>query len=155
MQATRLFRKFHPLSSTKVEPNCEKIHLVSLDVFRADFVMVARLVFPIGKVILYNSVTCIRLDRNLLVADSNVTIFSFHLLPSGLVNPDCVNLIGSAVVFHVPSFFKELQDLHEKGLDTTDRILVSDRCQVSFDLHAAVDGLEEVEVSHSVTKTPW
>lgn len=74
------------------------------------------------------------------------TADSFHLLPSGLVNPRCVNLIGSGVVFHVPSFFKELAELQEKGLDTKDRILVSDRCQVNFDLHAAVDGLEEVEV---------
>ena len=54
-------------------------------------------------------------------------MYSFHLLPSGLVNPNCINLIGSAVVFHVPSFFKELAELQEKGLDTKDRILVSDR----------------------------
>lgn len=64
------------------------------------------------------------------------------------MNPHCVNLIGSGVLFHVPSFFKELGELHDKGLDTTDRILVSDRCQVNFDLHAAVDGLEEIEVSY-------
>ncbi|KAG5985880.1 hypothetical protein E4U54_005748 [Claviceps lovelessii] len=77
---------------------------------------------------------------------SDCAMFSFHLLPSGLVNPHCVNLIGSGVLFHVPSFFKELGELQEKGLDTTDRILVSDRCQVNFDLHAAVDGLEEIEL---------
>ncbi|KAG5918026.1 hypothetical protein E4U22_000563 [Claviceps purpurea] len=77
---------------------------------------------------------------------ANGVSYSFHLLPSGLVNPHCVNLIGSGVLFHVPSFFKELGELHEKGLDTTDRILVSDRCQVNFDLHAAVDGLEEIEL---------
>ncbi|KAG6003583.1 hypothetical protein E4U21_001870 [Claviceps maximensis] len=77
---------------------------------------------------------------------ANGVSYSFHLLPSGLVNPHCVNLIGSGVLFHVPSFFKELGELQEKGLDTTDRILVSDRCQVNFDLHAAVDGLEEIEL---------
>ncbi len=58
-----------------------------------------------------------------------------------------MNLIGTGVVFHVPSFFKELAELEEKGLTgVRDRILVSDRCQVNFDLHAAVDGLEEVEL---------
>ncbi|PHH86584.1 hypothetical protein CDD83_10016 [Cordyceps sp. RAO-2017] len=77
---------------------------------------------------------------------ANGISYSFHLLPSGLVNPQCVNLIGSGVVFHVPSFFKELAELQEKGLDTTDRILVSDRCNVNLDLHAAVDGLEEIEL---------
>lgn len=59
-------------------------------------------------------------------------MYSFHLLPSGLVNPNCINLIGSAVVFHVPSFFKELAELQEKGLDTKDRILVSDRWYVTL-----------------------
>lgn len=78
---------------------------------------------------------------------ANGVSYSFHLLPSGLINPNCQNLIGSGVVFHVPSFFKELAELEEKGLtDVHNRILVSDRCQVNFDLHAAVDGLEEVEL---------
>ena len=78
---------------------------------------------------------------------ANGKSYNFHLLPSGLVNPRCINLIGSAVVFHVPSFFKELAELEEKGLpDVHSRILVSDRCHVNLDLHAAVDGLEEVEL---------
>jgi hypothetical protein len=59
----------------------------------------------------------------------------------------CMNLIGSGVVFHAPSFFKELDELEAKGLEgARQRILVSDRCQINFDLHAAVDGLEEVEL---------
>jgi adenylosuccinate synthase len=83
----------------------------------------------------------------LLPTVANGVSYSFHLLPSGLVNPNCMNLIGSGVVFHVPSFFKELSELEDKGLtDVHNRILVSDRCQVNFDLHAAVDGLEEVEL---------
>jgi len=78
---------------------------------------------------------------------ANGVSYSFHLLPSGLVNPKCLNLIGSAVVFHVPSFFNELAELEQKGLvDVHSRIFVSDRCQVNLDLHAAVDGLEEVEL---------
>lgn len=73
--------------------------------------------------------------------------YSFHLLPSGLINPNCTNLIGSGVVFHVPSFFKELKELDDKGLPNVyDRILVSDRVHINLDLHLAVDGLEEVEL---------
>ncbi|EXV01381.1 adenylosuccinate synthetase [Metarhizium robertsii] len=72
---------------------------------------------------------------------------SFHLLPSGLINPNCLNLIGSGVVFHVPSFFRELKELDEKGLPRVyDRILVSDRVHINLDLHIAVDGLEEAEL---------
>ncbi|KAH0599777.1 hypothetical protein MHUMG1_02567 [Metarhizium humberi] len=72
---------------------------------------------------------------------------SFHLLPSGLINPNCLNLIGSGVVFHVPSFFSELKELDEKGLPRVyDRILVSDRVHINLDLHIAVDGIEEAEL---------
>ncbi|ETS86363.1 Adenylosuccinate synthetase [Pestalotiopsis fici W106-1] len=78
---------------------------------------------------------------------ANGVSYSFHLLPSGFVNPKCMNFIGSGVVFHVPSFFKELKELEEKGLPSVqDRILVSDRVQIDLDLHIAVDGLEEEEL---------
>lgn len=69
-----------------------------------------------------------------------------HILPSGLVNPTCMNLIGSGCVVHVPSFFEELEALEKQGLDTKGRIFISDRAHVVFDLHQLVDGLEEVEL---------
>ena len=74
------------------------------------------------------------------------TTYDFHILPSGLVNPACMNLIGSGVVVHVPSFFDELRQLQQKGLSTDGRIFISDRAHVVFDLHQLVDGLEEVEL---------
>lgn len=78
---------------------------------------------------------------------ANGVSYDFHLLPSGLLNPKCINLIGSGVVVHVPTFFSELTTLENKGLQNVhDRILISDRCQIDFDLHVAVDGLEEVEL---------
>ena len=79
--------------------------------------------------------------------------YDFHILPSGLVNPKCMNLIGSGVVVHVPSFFKELADLKEKGLDTEGRIYISDRAHVVFDLHQLVDGLEEQELGKGAVGT--
>ncbi|KAG6371939.1 Adenylosuccinate synthetase [Boletus reticuloceps] len=81
--------------------------------------------------------------------DKTPTTFSFHLLPSGLVNPKCVGLIGNGVVIHLPSFFKELDALEEKGLRCSDRIFVSDRAQLVFDFHQIVDGLKEVELGGS------
>jgi len=33
----------------------------------------------------------------------------------GLVNPKCTGIIGSGVVVHVPSFFKELEGLEAQG----------------------------------------
>ncbi|KAG0642078.1 Adenylosuccinate synthetase [Tuber brumale] len=76
----------------------------------------------------------------------NGVTYDFHILPSGLVNPKCLNIIGSGVVVHVPSFFHELESIQKKGLDTTNRIFISDRAHLVFDLHQLVDGLEEVEL---------
>ncbi|KAJ4359418.1 Adenylosuccinate synthase [Ascochyta clinopodiicola] len=77
---------------------------------------------------------------------ANGVTYDFHILPSGLVNPNCINVIGSGCVVHVPSFFKELEALDKHGLDTKDRIYISDRAHVVFDVHQLVDGLEEVEL---------
>ncbi|CBX98176.1 similar to adenylosuccinate synthetase [Plenodomus lingam JN3] len=77
---------------------------------------------------------------------ANGVTYDFHILPSGLVNPSCVNVIGSGCVVHVPSFFKELEALGKHGLKTEGRIFISDRAHVVFDVHQLVDGLEEVEL---------
>merc|ERR1712230_254022 len=75
--------------------------------------------------------------------------FSFHLLPSGLVNLSCTGFIGNGVVVHVPSFFDELAAIQQKGLDCTNRLFISDRAHLVFDFHQIVDGLKEVELGGS------
>ncbi|CAL1705798.1 unnamed protein product [Somion occarium] len=77
------------------------------------------------------------------------TTFSFHLLPSGLINPKCVGLIGNGLVVHVPSFFAEVDALQAQGLDCTGRLFISDRAHLVFDFHQIVDGLKEVELGGS------
>lgn len=79
---------------------------------------------------------------------ANGVSYDFHLLPSGLINPNCTNLIGTGVVFNAEAFFKELAALEEKGLKhVRDQLLVSDRAHVNLQLHARVDGLEEAELA--------
>jgi adenylosuccinate synthase len=70
-------------------------------------------------------------------------------LSTGLVNPNCVGLIGNGLVVHLPSFFKELDDLQSGGLDCSNRLFISDRAQLVFDFHQIVDGLKEVELGRS------
>jgi adenylosuccinate synthase len=79
--------------------------------------------------------------------------FDFHMLPSGLINDKCQNLIGSGVVIHVPSFFKELGAIEEKGLKCRDRLFVSSRAHLVFDFHQVVDGLKEKELSSKAIGT--
>ncbi|ESW97344.1 hypothetical protein KL918_000953 [Ogataea parapolymorpha] len=73
--------------------------------------------------------------------------YDFHMLPSGLVNPKCVNLVGSGVVVHIPSFFEELSKIEEQGLDCKNRLFLSSRAHLVFDFHQRVDKLREAELS--------
>ena len=50
---------------------------------------------------------------------------------------------------HLPSFFKELDELQSQGLDCANRLFISDRAQLVFDFHQIVDGLKEVELGRS------
>ncbi|KAF7721973.1 phosphoribosylaminoimidazole carboxylase ade2 [Apophysomyces ossiformis] len=72
--------------------------------------------------------------------------YDFHILPSGLINPNCTALIGAGVVIHLPSFFEELEKLESKGLDCDKRLFVSDRAHLVFDFHQIIDGLKEIEL---------
>jgi adenylosuccinate synthase len=73
--------------------------------------------------------------------------YDFHMLPSGLVNPNCLNLVGNGVVIHVPSLFQELENLEKKGLSCRDRLFVSSRAHLVFDFHQRTDKLRENELS--------
>ena len=74
--------------------------------------------------------------------------YDFHMLPSGLVNPNCQNLIGNGVVIHVPSFFEELKSLEAKGLkNAKGRLFISSRAHLVFDFHQRTDKLRELELS--------
>lgn len=71
--------------------------------------------------------------------------FAFHLLPSGILYPSVTCVIGNGVVFHVPTFFKELEALDQKGVKYEGRIKLSDRAHLLFDLHMMLDRQNEEE----------
>ncbi|ESO86163.1 hypothetical protein LOTGIDRAFT_220834 [Lottia gigantea] len=70
--------------------------------------------------------------------------YAFHLLPSGIVNPDCTAVIGNGVVVHVPNLYEEVKKNEKHGLpDWKNRLLISNRAHLVFDMHQQVDGLQE------------
>ncbi|KAF9405999.1 hypothetical protein HW555_013476 [Spodoptera exigua] len=88
--------------------------------------------------------------------------FDFHLLPSGIINPKCISVIGNGVVIHLPGLFEELKKNELKGMKGwQDRLIISDRAHLVFDMHqqirfqarsallpceaGSVDGLQEAE----------
>ncbi|KAH7470793.1 Adenylosuccinate synthetase [Phytophthora ramorum] len=70
--------------------------------------------------------------------------YKFHLVPSGILNPNAICIIGNGVVVHLPSFLEELEGLKRMGVDYEGRILISDRAHMVLDLHQEVDGINEL-----------
>lgn len=69
--------------------------------------------------------------------------FVFHLLPSGLLNPHIICVIGNGLVLHVPTMLAEIAKLKAEGFDVDGRILISDRVQILFEYHKIIDGAQE------------
>lgn len=69
--------------------------------------------------------------------------FAFHLVPSGMLNPEAVCVIGNGVVVHLPTLLEELADLKKTGVDCDGRLLISDRAHLVLDLHQEIDKLNE------------
>ena len=75
--------------------------------------------------------------------------YKFHLLPSGVLNPNATCVIGNGVVIHLPSFLNELDTLKESGVDYQGRVYVSDRAHIVFDFHQEVDGRQEHQLGRN------
>jgi len=69
--------------------------------------------------------------------------YAFHLMPSGILHPGNVAFIGNGVVLHIPSLFKEMDNLTKQGIQYEGRIKLSNRAHLLFDIHQQVDGLQE------------
>lgn len=69
--------------------------------------------------------------------------FVFHLLPSGVLHENKVNIIGNGTVIHVTTLMDEINELKEKGIDIMGRLLISDRAHIIFDYHKEIDGIQE------------
>ena len=68
--------------------------------------------------------------------------FALHLLPSGVFRKGVTNVIAQGVALNIPVFFKELDNLTQKGVPKPE-IIISDRAQVVVSYHILFDKLEE------------
>lgn len=69
--------------------------------------------------------------------------YVFHLVPSGILYPGKVCIIGNGVVIDPDSFFEELEGLESRGIDTKGRVLISDSCHIVLPLHRMIDEARE------------
>lgn len=68
--------------------------------------------------------------------------FALHMLPSGVFQPNVTNVIGPGVALDVEAFFKEREELLERGVPEP-RLCISERAQVVLPIHRLFDELEE------------
>ena len=68
--------------------------------------------------------------------------YALHLIPSGVLNPETINVIGNGIVFDPKGFLDELAKLNADNIDTKN-IKISDRAHVIFPYHKELDALAE------------
>jgi adenylosuccinate synthase len=68
--------------------------------------------------------------------------YKFHLIPSGILFPNCTCVIGNGTVLDPKVLIQEIDDLHAKGL-STDHLVISDRAHMIMPYHIVLDRLEE------------
>ena len=73
---------------------------------------------------------------------NNGEVYKLHLIPSGILYPDKLCLIGAGVVLDPKDFTGELSSLHERGI-STDNLKIDPRAHVVMPWHIILDGLSE------------
>ena len=68
--------------------------------------------------------------------------FALHLLPSGILTPECTPVIGNGVVIDLEVLFREIDGLNEKGVDTS-KLMVSANAHIITPYHVTVDKVSE------------
>src|SRR5436190_20163587 len=74
--------------------------------------------------------------------DTPAGVFKMHLVPSGILYPDCTCLIGAGVVIDPLALLKEMDDLRSRGI-SLNNLKISDRAHVVMPYHPLLDSLEE------------
>jgi adenylosuccinate synthase len=70
--------------------------------------------------------------------------FIFNLLPSGVLRPETVNVMGPGMVIDLEHLTGELGKLREKGIELTpEHLMLSDRATICMPFHRLLDELEE------------
>ena len=68
--------------------------------------------------------------------------YKLQLIPSGILYPECVNVIGPGVVVNPKAVLGEIDGLHEKGV-STDKLFIDARCHCIMPWHLELDALSD------------
>ncbi len=77
-----------------------------------------------------------------LVIDGKKTVL--HLIPSGVLRDGVDCIIGNGVVLAPDALLEELEMLEKEGVPATERLMLSEACQLILPYHVALDMAREV-----------
>lgn len=70
--------------------------------------------------------------------------YKLHLIPSGILHDEKLNVIGNGVVIDPVAFFSEIDYLQEEGVKVNpEKLIVSDRAHIIMPYHKILDKLKE------------
>jgi adenylosuccinate synthase len=69
--------------------------------------------------------------------------YVLHLLPSGILRPDCRCVIGNGVVIDPAALKKEIDGVVARGIDPVGRLFISDRAHLILPYHPQIDAHRE------------
>jgi len=72
------------------------------------------------------------------VVDGDQT-YKLHLIPSGILNPQVVNVVAPGVVVHPETLLKEIRGLEARGVDVASHLMLSVRAHVVLPWHVEED----------------
>jgi adenylosuccinate synthase len=70
--------------------------------------------------------------------------FKLHLIPSGILHPGVVCILGAGTVINPLTILHEMADLHKSDIEVTpDRLIIDARAHIITPAHLALDGASE------------
>ena len=66
-------------------------------------------------------------------------VYKLHHIPSGILNPNVMNVVAPGVVLNPPTILQEIDSLAERGIEVTNNLMFSERAHVVFPWHIAED----------------
>ncbi|MFZ4815275.1 MAG: adenylosuccinate synthase [Phototrophicaceae bacterium] len=71
-------------------------------------------------------------------------LFKLHLIPSGILHPNVVCLLGGGLVINPVNLLKEMDELAQRGIEITpERLVISSRAHLITPAHIALDTASE------------
>ncbi|MFM2124398.1 MAG: hypothetical protein RL328_849, partial [Acidobacteriota bacterium] len=79
--------------------------------------------------------------------------FVLKLIPSGILRPGVMAVIGNGVVIDLEALLEEVANLEAAGIDVTKQLRISNRAQVIFPFHRLAEKMSEARKNRTAIGT--